>query len=86
MKYIELLDQYSFIFSLGYTIICAITGFLIGKIIPEIQKYKIKKCLTLVKKECRIVLPHYDKKLHNKKDIITMCPIGDIEAATRVCF
>lgn len=80
MKYIEFFDKYSFVFSLGYTIIVALIGFLIGKIFPEIQKYKIKKCLSLKKKECKIILPNYDKKLHNKKDTIPVCPIGDIKA------
>lgn len=84
MKYIEFFDQYSFVFSLVYTIIVGVIGFLIGKIIPEIKKYKIKKCLSLSKKECRIILPNYDIKLHNNKDLISVCAIGDIKAASNI--
>lgn len=84
MKYIKLFDQYSFVFSLGYTIITAGLGFLIGKILPEIQKYKIKKCLSLKGRDCKIILPVYNKKLYNQVDIISMCPIGDIKSASNV--
>ncbi len=34
--------------------------------------------------ECKIILPNYNKKLYNKRDIIPMCPIGDINAATNI--
>lgn len=49
-----------------------------------IKKYEIKKCLSLGKKGCKIILPNYGKKLHNKIDIIQMCPIGDIKAASNI--
>lgn len=84
MKYIEFFDQYSFAFSLGYTIIVAITGFLVGRLIPAIKKHMIRKSLSLRRKECKIILPAYDKKLHNIYDIISMCPIEDIKAASNI--
>lgn len=84
MPYIEFFDKYTFVFSFGYTVIVALVGVLAGKIIPIIKKYKIKKCLSLTKNECKIALPSYDKQLHNKIDIIQMCPIGDIKAASNV--
>lgn len=81
---IEFFDKYSYVFSTIYTILVAITGIIIGKISPKIKQYKIRKCLSLTKNECKIILPSYDKKLHNKIDIIPVCPIGDIKAASNI--
>lgn len=81
---IKFLDKYSFVFSFLYTIIIAIMGFLVGKIIPIIHTYKIKKCLSLKQNECKIILPSYDKKLHNDIDIIQVCPLGNIKAAINI--
>lgn len=80
MKYLEFLEEYSFLFP----IFTAVGGFFIGKINPILKKHKIKKCLSLDKYECKIILPDYDGKLHNQKDIIALCPIGDIKAASNV--
>lgn len=84
MKYIEFFDQYSFLFSFGYTVIVAILTFIIQKVYTELKKYKVKRCLSLKRKECKIILPIYNKKLHNKREKIPMCPIGDIKAATNI--
>lgn len=84
IDYIELFDKYSFLFSSIYTILTAIIGFLIGKIFSKIKEYKIRKCLSLAKNECKIILPSYNKKLHNNIDIIPVCPIGDIKAASNI--
>ncbi len=81
---IKFLDKYSFVFSFIYTIIIALVGFLISKAIPTINTYKIRKCLSLKRNECKIILPSYDKKIHNNVDIIQVCPIGDIKAATNI--
>lgn len=84
MELIKFLDEYSFVFSLGYTIITAVVGFFVGRIFLEIKKFKIRKCLSLTKKQCKIILPSYNEKLHNKKEMIPVCPIGDIKAASNV--
>lgn len=84
MKYIEFFVQYSYIFSFSYTIIVLIIGFLVGKVIPAFKRHKIKKCLSLTKKDCKIILPEYVKKLHNDKDNILVCPIGDLQAAINI--
>ena len=49
MELLSFLDQYSFLFSLGHTIIAAIIGFLVSKIIPTLKRHKIKKSLSLGK-------------------------------------
>lgn len=84
MEFLKFIDKYLFIFSLGHTLIIALIGFVVGKIFPIIKKYKIRKCLSLEKNECKIVLPSYNKKLHNKIDVIQMCPIGDIKAVSNI--
>lgn len=81
---INAIDKYSFIFSFIYTLAVAIISFLICKIIPKIKQYKIRKCLSLSKNECKIVLPCYDKKLHNKTDLIQVCPLEDIKAVSNI--
>ena len=62
LEVIEFFDKYSFVFSALYTILVAITGMIIGKISPKVKQYKIRKCLSLTKTECKIILPSYDKK------------------------
>ena len=84
MEFLVFLDQYSFLFSIAYAIGAAIIGFLASKIIPVLRKHKIKKCLSLGKHECKIILPDYRGKLHNQKDFLELCPIGDIKAASNV--
>lgn len=84
LNWIEFFDQYSFVFSFIYTVLSAIFGFVIGKIFSKLNKYKIRKCLSLNNSECKIILPSYDKKLYNRTDIIPMCPIGDIKAASNI--
>ena len=84
MKFLAFLDQYSFLLSLGYTIGAAIIGFLVSKMIPTLKRRKIKKCLSLGKHDCKIVLPNYSGKLHNQEDVLALCPIGDIKAASNV--
>lgn len=69
MRVLEFVDQYFFLFSPIYTI----TLFLFVKAKPRINQHRVEKCLSLKKKECKIVLPSYDKKLHNKIDIIPVC-------------
>lgn len=80
MRVLEFVDQYSFLFSLIYTI----TLFLFVKTKPRLNQQRVQKCLSLKKKECKIVLSSYDKKLHNKIDIIPVCPIGDLQAASNI--
>lgn len=48
-------------FSFIYTVCSIITSFLINKIYAADKKYKIRKCLSLTKNECEIVLPSYEK-------------------------
>lgn len=84
IKYIYFFDKYSFVFSFAYTLLVAICGFVISKLIPKIKQYKIRKCLSLSKYECKIVLPCYNKKLHNKNDLIQVCPVGDIKAVSNI--
>lgn len=84
MEFLAFLDQYSFLFSLAYAIGAAIIGFLASKIIPVLRKHKIKKCLSLGKHECKIVLPNYKGTIHNPDDIVPYCPIGDVQAASNV--
>lgn len=84
MKLLSFLDQYSFLFSLAYTLSVAIIGFFASKIVPALKKYKVKKCLSLGKYDCKIVLPEYKGTLHNPDDILSYCPIGDVQAASNV--
>lgn len=84
MKFLEFLDQYSFLFSLFYTVIATIIGFLASKIVPAIKKHKIRECLSLRKLDCKIAMPNYTKKLHNKHDLVEICTIGDIKAASNI--
>lgn len=84
LEYIKFFDTYSFVFSFIYTFITALAGFLTGKIIIKFKKNKIKKCLSLTQNECKIILPSYNKKIHNNIDIIPVCPIGDIKAASNI--
>lgn len=84
MEFLSFLDQYSFLFSFTYTIGAAIIGFLSSIIIPEFKRHKIKKCLSLGKYECKILLPDYSGKLHEQEDMLELCPIGDIKAASNV--
>lgn len=80
LKCIEFMDKYSF----SLSIFTALVGFSIGKLVPILRQNKIKKCLSLGKHECKIILPDYMGKLHNQKDILALCPIGDIKAASNV--
>lgn len=81
---IKFLDKYSFVFSFVYTILIAIIGFLMSKIVPKINTHRIRKCLSLKQSECKIILPSYDKKLHSNIEIIQVCPLGDIKAAANI--
>ena len=67
-----------------WTIIGVAVGWLTGKVIPYFKKRAIRKCLSLEKKECTIILPDYTEKLHNQIENIAMCPIGDVQAATNI--
>ena len=80
----EFFEQYSNIFSFVYTICTVIAGFFINNIYAKIKKYKIKHCLSLTKNECKIILPSYDKRLHNDIHTVPVCPIGDIQAASNI--
>lgn len=84
LDFIELFDRYLFLFSFIYTVSTALIGLLTGKLLSKLREYKIRKCLSLTKNECRIILPSYNKKLHNDFDIIPVCPIGDIKAASNI--
>lgn len=84
VQILEFLEKYSSLFSFGYTVLAALFGFLVGKIPPKMRAYKIKKCLSLGKRSCKIILPNYHKKLHNPKDSIEVCPVGDIMAASNL--
>lgn len=84
MKVIEFLDKYTFVFSFAYSVIGFLVGIISKKILGAFKRYKIRKCLSLKKEDCKIVLPSYDKKLHNRIDIIPMCPIGDMKAVSNV--
>lgn len=84
VKILVLLDQYSFLFSLAYTICGAIIGFFSSKILFELKKRKIRKCLSLGKYDCKIILPNYRGTLHNPNDVLSYCPIGDVQAASNV--
>ncbi len=77
---IDIFKEYSFLISIIYGVI----GYLIGTVIPKISRSKIRKCLSLAKKDCKIILPSYEKELHNYEDTVSMCPIGDIKAASNV--
>lgn len=48
------------------------------------KEYRIRKCLSLEKTDCAIILPTYIKKLHNQIDDIPMCPLVDVESATNI--
>lgn len=84
MKFIEFIDKYTFVFSFAYTVIGFLAGIISKKILGAFKRHKIRKCLSLKKKDCKIVLPCYGKKLHNKIELIPMCPIGDMKAVSNV--
>lgn len=83
IDFIQFFDKYSFLFSFIYTITTALVGFLIGNFFSQIKKYKIRKCLSLTKSECKIILPSYGKKIHTNK-IVPVCPLGDVKAASNI--
>lgn len=57
MDFIEFFNDYYFVFSFLYTLFVAIVGFSISKVLPLIKRHKIRKCLSLNKTQCRIILP-----------------------------
>ena len=67
-----------------FTITGWIVGWSTGKVIPYFKKRAIRKCLSLEKKECTIILPTYLKKLHNQIEDVAMCPMGDVQATANV--
>lgn len=84
LEFFEFFDKYTFVFSTIYTIITTVVGVIIAKVSVKIKQYKIRKCLSLTRNDCRIILPSYEKTLHNTTDIIPVCPIGDIKAASNI--
>lgn len=84
MNLIEFFNDYYSVFSFLYTLLGVVVGFFISKILPFIKRYRIRKCLSLKKTQCRVILPSYEKKIHNNIDIIQVCPIGDIKAVSNV--
>lgn len=84
MNIIECLDKYFTVFSVIWTIISASIGFFATRWVYLSKRRKIQKSLSLKKCDCKIILSQYNKTLHNKRDIIPVCPIGDIQAAINV--
>ena len=84
LNWIIFFEQYSFVFSFIYTTLTAIVRFVIGKLFSKFNEYKIRTCLSLSRNECKIILPSYNKTLHNRTDIIPVCPIGDIRVASNI--
>ncbi len=69
VSFLEFVDKYLFVFSLLYTIIVRIVGFVTDKVRLKVKKYQIRKCLSLTKAECKIILPSYYKCIHNDNSI-----------------
>ena len=84
MNIIELLDKYFTIFSVIWTIISASIGFFATRWVYLSKRRIIQKSLSLKKCDCKIILSQYNKTLHNTRDKIPVCPIGDIQAAINV--
>jgi len=84
LEIIKFFDKYSYVFSFTFTIFGALIGVWSQKILNGLKRRKIKKCLSLNRNECKIVLPNYNKTLHNDYQLIPVCPIGDITAAANI--
>lgn len=79
---IAFLDQYSFVFDLCFTAIGAAGGFSTKLLHERRKKRKIRKFLSLQKKDCKIILPNYMKKVHS--NVIPVAPVEDIKAASNI--
>ena len=86
-EFFELLEQNAAIVASFCTILSTFfvgIGYLSGKVGIRAKRRNIRKCLMLQKKECKIVLPTYGKKLYDKKTDVPMCDFGDIKAAGNI--
>lgn len=84
MDILGLIDRYFTIISVVWTILSALIGFAATRCVHFIKRQKIRKSLSLMKCDCKIILSQYNKTLHNPNDLIPMCPIGDVQAAINV--
>ncbi len=87
VEFLAMLEQYTTIAASFCAIIGSFftaVGYLSSKIFVGAKKRKIQKCLSLQKKECKIVLPSYNKKLYNPNTTEPMCHMGDIKAASNI--
>lgn len=64
-------------------ILIAISTFCVVKISEKIKRKRICKCLSLDKKNCKVVIPNYNLEIHTSGKL-PMCPVGDIIAAVNV--
>lgn len=84
MNYLEELDSVFSALSIIWTIISVLIGFLAARWLYISKHRKIRKILSLKKCDCKIVLSKYDNREIRKGVSLSVCPIGDIQAAINV--
>lgn len=86
-EFFSMVEQHTAIVASFCTILSTIfvgVGYLSGKIGIKAKRRNVRKCLSLQKKECKIVLPTYGQKLYENKTDVPMCDFGDIKAAGNI--
>lgn len=80
----EFYNRYSALFSLVYTILIALGGAIISKFIPFVQRYCIRRKLSLEKMNCKVIVPTYQKELHSARNLFDVSPVGDMDAMLNI--
>lgn len=86
-KFFEMIEQHTAIVASLCTILSTfsiVIGYLSSKVGIRAKSRNVRKCLALQKKECKIVLPTYERKLYDNEKDVLMCDLGDINAASNI--
>ncbi len=84
MNFLQELDRVFSVLTIIWTVVSVSIGFLAARWLYLTKHRKIRKILSLKKCNCKIVLSKYDNREVRKGVSLSVCPIGDIQAAINV--
>ena len=84
MHFLQELDRVFSVLTIIWTVLSVSIGFLAARWLYVTKHRKIRKILSLKKCDCKIVLSKYDNREVRKGVSLSVCPIGDIQAAINV--